>query len=290
MLSMTGYGVGEAALGEGRVNLELRGLNHRYLDVRVRVPAELSDYAFFIEQHARERLSRGRFDIGVRIDGPSATALELDLARARAVYRALDALRDELGVQAPLSVAPLLNVPDLFRPPAGMARRLVEQSLVAAFEQARGHLLEMRASEGRMLENEVRLRFTRARELCTAISERQPMVVVAARERLLERLRRLLSALPQEVDPARVEAEAVLLTERGDITEELVRLRSHFEQLESLVEADEPIGRRMDFLLQETMREANTIGAKCQDATISHWVVELKSEIERLREQVQNVE
>ena len=290
MLSMTGYGVGEAALGEGRVSLELRGLNHRYFDVRVRVPTELSDYAFFVEQHARERLTRGRFDIGVRIDGPSAAALELDLARARAVYRALDALRNELGIDGPLGVAPLLNVPDLFRPPASIERRVVEQSLALAFDQACGRLLAMRASEGRTLRNELRSRLARARELCASITERQPTIAAAARERLLERLGRLLSALPQEVDPSRLESEAVLLTERGDITEELVRLESHFEQLESLLEEDQPVGRRMDFLLQETMREANTIGAKCQDATISHWVVELKSEIERLREQVQNVE
>jgi uncharacterized protein (TIGR00255 family) len=290
MRSMTGFGVGEAPLGEGRAIVELRALNHRFLEVRVRLPNELGDHAFFLEQLARERLSRGRFDVGVRLEGAALPPPRFSIERARAVFAGWSALRDELapGTELPLSV--LTTLPELVTTPSDADPDRARQALRKAFELAHARLDEMRQIEGAALSKELELRLSSARKLRTQISERGGELVEGYRVRLRDRLERLLGDAGLTVDPGRLEVELVLLAERSDVTEELVRLDSHFDQFSQLLASDEPIGRRLEFLLQEIGRESNTIGAKSQDAPIAHLVVEMKAELERLREQVQNVE
>jgi uncharacterized protein (TIGR00255 family) len=287
---MTGFGVGVARLGSGRVHVEVRSLNHRYLDVRVRVPDDITEQALFVEQACRERLSRGRYDVSVHLSGLADTLVQLDRDRSRAAYRSFVELRDELapGQEVPLSL--LGTVPDLFKKNLSMEPDSVRAALRAACQEAIDGLGEMRQTEGHALKGELLQRLARARELTDLVAQRGDNLVAAYRERLQERVSRLLSDGRVRVEPARLELEIAVLAEKTDVAEELARLQSHFAQFELLASKQEPVGRALDFLLQEVSRETNTIGSKCQDADVSHLVVELKSEIERIREQVQNVE
>jgi uncharacterized protein (TIGR00255 family) len=287
---MTGFGVGDAPLGDGRVTVELRALNHRFLDVRVRLPEELLEQSFFVEQLARENLARGRFDVGVRLEGAALPPPLFSVDRARALYRGLCQLRDELAPGTDLPITALTGMPDLVTTPTSADSEGARAALKSAFDLALSRLDEMREHEGLALRRELHARLDSARRLRRAISARGGEMLEGYRSRLRERLERLLSESGVQLDPARLEAEIVILADRSDVTEELVRLDSHFDQFAHLLAADGPVGRRLDFLLQEIGRESNTIGAKSQDAPIAHLVVEMKAELERIREQVQNVE
>jgi uncharacterized protein (TIGR00255 family) len=290
MRSMTGFGLGEVSLGGGKLAIEIRGVNHRFLDVRVRVPRELGDMASFVEQVARERLTRGRYEVAVRVDGVALGAPVLDRDRARAAFRALTELRDELspGTDVPLSL--LGAIPDLFVSSVEREIDRVREATRVAFEAAAKALDAMRAREGTALGEDLVKRLESVRRLAREVSRRAPDVVEAHRKRLRERADRLRASTEVEVDPGRLEQELAMFAERSDICEELTRLESHCAQFSGLLSGEEPIGRRLDFLLQEMAREANTVGAKSPDAAIAHAIVEVKAEIERMREQVQNVE
>jgi uncharacterized protein (TIGR00255 family) len=299
---MTGFGTGNAVLGQGTVAVEVRAVNGRFLDVRVRLPQELADLAMLVEGEARKRLSRGRCDITIRTEGNVLTAPTLDKERARRAYRTLLDLRDELAPDAEVPFSMLSAVPELFR--AGdaadleSARRALEMALASALDD----LELMRQKEGGAIAADLEARLAAVRTLAAQIVARAPEIAETMAKKFRERLTRLSAFVmtphagggePGQgagIDPARVEQELVLLMERSDIAEELTRLGSHVEQMSSYMRGDEPLGRRLDFLLQEMAREINTIGAKSQDLRTSHAVVELKAEIERMREQVQNVE
>jgi uncharacterized protein (TIGR00255 family) len=284
---MTGFGVGSAALGGARLVLEIRSVNHRYLDVRVRLPVEIGEHAFFLEQAAREKLARGRYDVSGRLEGARES---LSFERARAAYATLQKLRDELAPGTELPITAVLSLPEVTQSAGSLARDEVQAALVDAFGKAHSALGQMRSAEGEALARELGLRVKKMRELCQGIRGRSGEALVAQRTRLKTRLDRLLEDAKLITDPGRLELELAILADKSDITEELVRLDSHLSQLDALIADAEPVGRRLDFLLQEVAREANTIGSKSQDTSLSHQVVELKSEIERMREQVQNVE
>ena len=293
MRSMTGFGIGEASLGEGgkgKLFVEIRGVNHRFLDVRVRVPRELGDLGTFVEQLARERLTRGRYEIVMRIDGVTIGAPVLDRERAKLAYRALCDLRDELapGTDVPLSL--LATIPDLFVSSVDRELESVRGATRASFESAVKALDLMREHEGGALSDDLTRRLDSVRKLARLVEARAPDVVDAHRRRLKERAERLVASTDIAVDSGRLEQEIAMFAERIDICEELTRLESHCDQFAALVGSVEACGRRLDFLLQEMAREANTVGAKSPDAQITHSIVEVKAEIERMREQVQNVE
>lgn len=297
MRSMTGFGVGEAPLAApgksaptGKLTVEIRAVNHRYLDVRVRAPSQLPDLASSVEAIARERLTRGRFDVAVRLEGAALGAVTLHQERARSVFAALVALRDELapGVDVPLAL--LASVPNLFVPSIEQAGEEVRAALSAAFDAALDSLDEMRLREGLALGDDIVGRLVTVRKLARSVTERAPQVVEHYKKKLKERAERLRISSDVDVDSGRLEQEIALFADRVDICEELTRLESHTSHFETLLVSSDAVGRRLDFLLQEMAREANTIGSKSQDAGIAHAVVELKAEIERMREQVQNVE
>jgi uncharacterized protein (TIGR00255 family) len=290
MRSMTGFGLGEVPLGSGKLGVEIRGVNHRFLDVRVRVPRELGDIAGFVEQVARDRLTRGRFEVAVRVEGTGLGAPVLDRDRARAAFRALTELRDELAPGSEVPLALLGSIPDLFVSSVEREADRVREATRKAFEAATTALDAMRAREGVALGEDLVRRLDHVRRLAHDIESRSPEVLDAHRKRLRDRADRLRMATEIDVDSARLEQEIAMFAERCDISEELTRLESHCSQLASLLASEEAIGRRLDFLLQEMAREANTVGAKSPDANIAHAIVEVKAEIERMREQVQNVE
>ncbi|HEU4578046.1 MAG TPA: YicC/YloC family endoribonuclease [Polyangiaceae bacterium] len=287
--SMTGFGLGEQPFGGGRVCAEVRSLNHRFLELRVRLPLEITEHTFFVEQLCRERLGRGRYDISVRLDGNVLPAPQLDLERVRNAYQTLQRLRDELSPGSELPLGLLAGFPDLFSSSGSGDPEPLRLALTQAIGKALARLDEMRDAEGRRLAVELGDRLRSVRNLVSELARHGPGLLEAQQARLQQRLARLLGGV-EALDPARLALEVAVLVDRSDTTEELVRLESHFDQFEASLSAPGPSGRKLDFLLQEMGRETNTIGAKCQDANLSHLVVALKAEVERLREQVQNIE
>jgi uncharacterized protein (TIGR00255 family) len=290
MRSMTGFGVGEAPLREGRVSVEVRSLNHRFLETRVRLPPELADHTFYVEQRCRVWLQRGRCDISVRLEGQALPPPNVDLERCRTAYQTLCRLRDEVmpGAEVPLSL--LAGSTDLFSRDISVDSDAIRAALDNALGQAIERLDQMRQVEGNALVADLRLRLDCARAVRAQIAAGYPMWAAKLRKRVQERVMSVVQDLPVPVEPGRIEAEVALLADRADLAEELARLDAHFNHFEALCKEDRAVGRRLDFLLQEISRESNTIGAKSQDVELAHLVVELKAEIERMREQVQNVE
>jgi uncharacterized protein (TIGR00255 family) len=289
---MTGFGVGDAPLPAGRVIAEIRSVNQRFLDIRARLPREMADLSLFAEQVARERLRRGRVELLVHAEGRVLPACVLDKERARAAFRALAELRDELlpGAEVPLSL--LAAVPDLFAPPPSAEIAALRSAVKVAVERAVEAMDEMCRREGDALAADLGARCKLLAAVLRELTEACDSSREATRRRVRERVERLLGGIDVTLDRARIEAEIALLADRSDVAEELTRLTSHLDQLAAAIAADgtEPVGRRLDFLLQEMVREANTLGAKAQDASLAHRVVAIKVELERLREQVQNIE
>jgi len=282
--SMTGFGCGQADLDGAKLTCELRALNHRFLDVRVRLPENLVSQAFFVEQ-----LARGRFDIGVRLDDSGAVT-RFSTARARSVYASLLQLRDELAPGTEVPIAALAALPELLVESSRADSSDLQGVLTKAFQAAAASLDEMREREGQALTRELGRRVEALRQLCAQARELSHGAAERQMVRLRERVGRLLSDSTAGPDPGRLETELALIADRSDVTEELVRLASHFDQFQALLSDAEPVGRRLEFLLQEMAREANTLGSKSQDVKLSHLVVDIKSELEKIREQAQNVE
>jgi len=288
MRSLTGYGSGSAPLGAGRVQIEIRALNHKHQDVRVRLPSELAEHSSFVEQSARADLGRGRYDINVRVEGEISGPPQIDKNKLGALFRSLCEVRDEIAPQAEVALTALLSVPEIYTT-EDLEVEVARKALHTAFVEATESLAKMRDTEGSALKTDLVARLKRVRELRAEITEASADLVAHHRTRIRERLDQLLSD-QKALSSDRLEQEVALVADRSDITEELVRLESHYAQLQTLLEQDEPAGRRADFLLQEVGREVNTIGSKSQHAPVAHLVVEMKSEVERLREQVQNVD
>lgn len=287
---MTGYGSGHAALGKGRLVIEVRALNHRYLDVRLRVPGELMDQAPVLEEVARSRLERGRVEVTGRMEGAALGLPTLDRERARSAFEQLGELRDELRPDEPVPLTLLSCVPDLFQVPPGPPAEEVREAARSAVQAACDELDAMRRKEGQAMARDLSARLDAMNDHISRIAERVPAAVEEYGSRLRERIRRLMHDQDVELDPGRLEHEVALFSDRCDVAEELARLRSHGEQFRELLEGEDAlVGRRLDFLLQEMAREANTIGAKTQDVETTRLVVELKADVGRMREQVQNV-
>lgn len=290
MRSMTGYGSGRAALGEGQVVLDIRTVNHRFLDVRVRLPSRIQSRTPTVERVIRAQLERGRVDVSARFEGQTLPEPTLDVDRARAVYQQLAALRDALNPDEPLPLTLLSSVPDLFV----INRKLDEKELERALEQAAAEacntVMAMRDTEGAALAAELTARLVELGTSVEALRAAAPELLEVRRTRLRDRLEALLAGVDVELEPSRLEQEIALLADRSDIAEELVRLDSHRDQMRELIgNSNEAVGKRMDFLLQEMAREANTIGSKVQDGTMTPHVIALKACIEQMREQAQNV-
>lgn len=290
MRSMTGYGSGLAALGEGQVVVDMRAVNHRFLDVHVHLPSRAHGQMPTVERIVRSRLQRGRVDVTARFEGQTLPQPMLDIDRARAVFRELAALRDELSPKESLPLTVLSSVPDLFVVRREIDDEALGQALEQAAQAACDSLIAMRDKEGEALGSELGDRLSELRSIIRSLEVAVPEMVEGRRARLRDRLNAMLAGIDLELQPSRLEQEIALLADRSDITEELVRLESHRTQmLELIANSGLPVGKRIDFLLQEMAREANTIGSKVQDRAVTPQVVALKACIEQMREQAQNV-
>ncbi|HEY6876438.1 MAG TPA: YicC/YloC family endoribonuclease [Polyangiales bacterium] len=286
---MTGFGAGETMAHAQPLRVELRAVNHRHLDLRVRTPSDLADLSGVVEEALRVRCGRGRVEAQVLWRSPSAGPSELDFERARRAYQQLEQLRDELAPGQTVPITAVFSVPGLFASKPWQ-RDDVEQALREATERAIDQLTAMRAREGKALAADIQGRIATLRTSAAAIEAHRPGMLDSAQRRLIKRVEKLLEGSAVALDPARLIQEAAWFAEKSDVAEELTRLASHLDEFErTLTSAGESVGRKLDFVVQEIGRELNTIGSKANDADISRHVVELKAELERIREQVQNI-
>jgi uncharacterized protein (TIGR00255 family) len=291
MRSMTGFGAARSVSGERVFSVEVRAVNHRYCDVHVHVPHDLFGIEPRIEARIRGRVERGRVDVSLDVSyAADAVAVpKVDLARARGYREAYALLASELGLTEQVTLELIAAAPGVIRAPGVTddVEKLVGE-LEPAIDSAMTELIGMRDAEGAALKRELAKRIDLAKRIIGEIEQAVPRANEERRARLELRIAELMGE--RTIDPARIAQEVALLVDRADITEEIARLASHTAQFEELLAAKEPVGRKLDFMLQEMHREANTIGSKTANAQISHLVVGLKSELERTREQVQNVE
>ena len=295
--SMTGFGRARREIEGLGLEVEVRSVNHRHLDLRVRLPRVLADQEAAIKKTIQARLSRGKVDVTVNLTTTSsATTLEIDEEIAAQYVEASRVLRDRhsLGAVAEgLDVAALLALPGVTRiVETEIDPEMLVGPLRDAVQEATEALIAMRAAEGESLSVEFDGRLGRVAELAASFEARAGEVLAAAKQRLQKRAEQIKREVGL-LDESRLHQEIVIAADRLDITEELVRLQSHIAQFrETLLSGGpvQPVGRRLDFLLQELGRETNTVGSKANDAPLAQDVVELKTELERIREQVQNVE
>jgi len=290
---MTGYGHGECAQDGFNVAVEIASVNRKQSEVSLTLPRELESLENRIRDAIHERIARGRLTVKVSLhaaDGAWARRVRLNVALAKGYARELKRMAKELNLSGPLTLDLVARAPGVFQTDedvedAEQLWPLVEK----AVGRALAGLVRMREREGAHLAKDLRSRMAAVRESVTRIQGRAPEVLRRYQQQLRERVRDAGLPLPAE-DDERLVKEIVYYTDRTDISEELTRLESHFQQFEDCVKSKEPVGRTLDFLAQEMNREVNTVGSKANDAVISREVVQLKAELEKFREQVQNLE
>jgi uncharacterized protein (TIGR00255 family) len=290
MQSMTGFGSGRSEAGGCRVEIELRTVNHRFLDIVIRSPRMTPGLEDAIKKQAAAALSRGRVEISLSCQwvAEEKPAMILDKELALAYDKSLRELAQSLGADYSPDVLRLAVLPEVLRAETGAERETPPALTAEALARALNSLVAARAAEGAHIERDLRARLTLIRDYVLNIRKMAPGVAAAWRARLRERMSELTGG--DGADEQRLAAEAALFADKADITEETVRLLGHADQFEQALAAAEPAGRRLGFLLQEMGREVNTIGAKANDARIAALVVDSKCELEKMREQIQNLE
>lgn len=289
--SMTGFGQGEAGSENYSVRVELKSVNHRYLDLFLRLPKQYTQLEEALRRAISERIARGRIEAVVSVEefGEKERTVQINMPLLQGYLRALSQVKAELGSGEQVTISHVLDLPGVFEvdePPLDWEELL--RLLVEAAGQALDELEEMRAAEGRRLYTDLQDKIAFVEELRAQVAKIAPQVVEEYRTKLRERLGELLdgTTLTEE----RFLGEVALFADRCSIDEELVRLASHLEQFKEALTSNQVVGRKLDFLIQEMNREVNTIGSKGNHVQISALVVELKSELEKIREQVQNIE
>ena len=289
--SMTGYGRCEGVFGGKRVLAEIKSVNHRYADYNIKVPR----YYGFLEEKVRGYvsgfLSRGKVDVYIAVEslGEADKQVVLNRPLAQSYIDALRALRDEFQLSDDISVASVARYSDIFSTERKEEdAEEVWQTVLMALDPATRQFMEMREREGARLYEDLKSRSEVMLSMVEAVEERSPQCVEEYREKLEARLREVLGDI--NIDEGRLLTEAAIFADKIAVAEETVRLRSHFTELDHILSAPQPAGRKLDFLIQEINREINTIGSKANDLSIAKLVVDLKAELEKMREQVQNIE
>jgi len=288
---MTGFGRGEVREDSFVISAELRSLNHRFLDIDLRLPKDFSVYEYDIRQLISTRLTRGRVSLTLTVKGDytPAARLNLDKPLASRYLGLVKELREEFGLSGAVDVQQLLTLPDIISFEASDNHDgNVGAAVIKCVNLSLDELHEMRLREGKELEKDLFTRLQQTGELIVHIQESTKQNAKAYYAKLKERISALLES--NVLDDERLETEVAMLAEKADVTEECIRFQSHNKLFAELLANGSSEGRRLNFLLQEMNREANTIGAKANDAQIAHWVVNIKEEVEKLREQVQNIE
>ena len=292
MKSMTGYGKGMVAGDDFSVSVDLKTVNNRFLDIHLRVGSELASLEPSIKKRITSRLTRGRVDVTVSMERVAQVAYELNRPLIAGYLNALKQLQQYFNIAGELDINVLARIPGALQPARNGIDEKVITGLEQALDQALDELEKMREQEGEALKNELRDRVHKIENLVPVIEASAAGLADAYRLRLQKRIGELLNRGGQivEVDPVRLAQEVAYLADRSDVSEEMVRLRSHLSQFQEALDAPGETGKMLDFLLQELNREANTTLSKSTDLVIKEAGLAIKAEVEKLREQVQNVE
>ncbi len=289
--SMTGYGKAEVAAGGVQTTVEIRTVNHRYGEVSIKMPRLLLEFEHEVKKRVSSRLKRGKIEVFIQREDLSGTesAPVVNLALAKRYVDAFGGMQQAFGLKDDLTLSFIASQKDVVQFRAqGNGDDGGNQSLMGAIEDALDALDAMRRREGDALELDLRERRRNLAAMLDRVERRAPLVVNEYADRLRTRLAQL--AADCSLDPARVTQEIALMADRCDISEEIVRFKSHLQQFDETLVLQEPVGRKLDFIMQELNREVNTIGSKANDAEMAGFVVDLKAELEKIREQIQNIE
>ncbi|SDK42605.1 TIGR00255 family protein [Natronincola ferrireducens] len=292
LISMTGFGRGEGQQEGKHFQIEVKSVNHRYMDISIKMPRSFTYLEDNIRQLIKAYIKRGRVEIFITYKnlGESDVKVVTDVALAHQYITALEEIHNNFKVEKDIAVSTIAKFPDVLKlekqeEDAEIIWRLLEKGLVNALED----LMDMRKAEGSKLKEDLLKRLNILIGLIGKIEARTPEIVKEYREKLTKRIKEILDEA-LEVDEGRIAMEVALFADKSNITEELVRFNSHIEQFKKAMEQDDAVGRKLDFLIQEMNREVNTIGSKANDLIVSNIVVDIKSELEKIREQIQNIE
>mgnify|MGYP001157981269 FL=1 len=289
--SMTGYGLGEAVLHGKKFTVEIRSVNHRYSDINIRMPRTMNYLEENVKNFLKDKISRGKIDVFITFESTAEDDYEISLneSLANAYIKVLKTIKEKHDVIDDISVSLIAKFPDVItinkkEDDKDFLWSLLEKALIEAFNA----FILMREKEGYKLQKDLLEKSMKLEEHLSAIKERSPYLVQDYKVKLEKRLQEILPN--HTLDENRIALEVALFADKCSIDEEIVRLDSHITQLRDILTTEDVVGRKLDFLAQEMNREVNTIGSKANDLQITHSVVELKSEIEKIREQIQNLE
>ena len=289
--SMTGYGNSAGVSDKLEISIELRSVNNRYLDCNIRIPRVYTAFEDALKSLVQQYISRGKVDIYINIDSSKSDDIIISVNEplADAYMSALRSISARYGISNDVSAITLSRYPDVLTVEKKEAdAEKLEHDICSILREALEKFNAMRCTEGEKLYKDVLSHIDRIESLVSVIEDRSPETVNEYRQRLESRLREVLES--KNIDENRIIMEAAIFADKVAVNEETVRLRSHISQFRSIITADEPVGRKLDFLIQEFNREANTIGSKSNDAEMAKTVVDIKAEIEKIREQIQNIE
>ena len=289
--SMTGYGRARDVRNKRDITVEVRSVNNRYLDCTVKMPRMYGFAEDAVKQHVQKAISRGKVDVFITVDASAADVAKVTVNRELAAQyaAALGELAEVCGTEPHVTPETLSRFPDVLTvTKADEDLETVSADLCAVLDEALQAYNAMRAVEGAKLAEDIGNRLTYIENYTSQVEKRSPETVAEYRAKLTARMQEVLQSTT--IDEQRILTEAAIYADKVAVDEETVRLRSHVAQLRTMLASDEPMGRKMDFLIQEVNRESNTIGSKCNDVAIAQVVVGLKAEVEKMREQVQNVE
>ena len=289
---MTGFSRYENQDGELTCKVEIRSVNNRFIDINTRLPKSLSSLELPLKKLVKARCARGSFDISISIEknGESGADLEIipNLPLAAQYLKAFNTIRENLGLKGEIDINTILALRDLVKPEPKKNDESNDEMILSTVERALTELIKMRGEEGINLEDAISNQISGIEKIGQTISSKQNVTVQEFQKRLQEKIQLLANST--ELDPARIAQETALLADRCDVTEEIVRLESHLKQFHKLVASSEPQGRKLEFLTQEINREVNTIGSKTINLEVSQAVIEMKSYLEKIREQLANIE
>ena len=289
---MTGFSRHENQNEDLTCKVEIRSTNNRFIDINVRLPKSLATLELPLKKMVKSRCARGSFDINIAVGKNSASETDLEVAAnlslATEYLNAFKKIQDDLGLKGEIDINTILAQRDVVKPELKKIEDSCEKIVMQTVEKTLNDLIKMREEEGSNLEKDIINQISSVKALGKSISTRQSITVQQFQEKLKEKIKTLTAGI--EIDPARIAQESALLADRCDVTEELVRLESHLEQFNKLIASHEPQGRKLEFLTQEINREVNTMGSKTIDLEVSKAVIEMKSCLEKTREQLANIE
>lgn len=289
--SMTGFGAGDAETADFKVHIEVKAVNQRFLETNYHMPYSMNMFENQLSKKIKEYASRGKLDINIRFQDlrDKAVTVKVDKGLVAAYGQALQEISSQLELSAPVTAAQIASYPDVLKLNEENADLEAAQPvLMQAMEQALESFVAMREAEGQNIQRDLLARIDTLENFVGELEKLAPEIVAAYRQRLENLLREYLAK--EDIEESRIIQEVALFTDKVNYTEETVRLRSHFDQFRQIITAGEPVGRKLDFLIQEMNREINTVASKANSAGAAQFVVDVKSEIEKIREQIQNIE